>query len=264
MARFLQSIGAVAVGAVSLVQHPAACWAADTTGQGVTASVYAGGGHVEEPNNESSPDEFDEYRAGLGAVGIVRFKGARDGVAELGGFALLAASFELERLRQTACSFGCDRQQSEPGYHSERHFAGRVNVGYGFRLVELRVGALAALPDSDARLAEPLLMPEVAMRLGRRSVGWFELGLGAYDASTNFRPGVYVGGAYGPDDVVRVSGHFGVHLPNGLCCSTVAFLGFRSELGLERALTDELRVGLGAAAYNADVFEGSARLSFLL
>jgi hypothetical protein len=188
----------------------------------------------------------------------------RDGVSELGGFALLGAGLEVERLRQTACSFGCEGQSLVPGFQTERHFAGRVNVGYSFELVELRAGALFALPDPNARLAEPLLIPELGLRLGRRSVGWFELGLGAYDASTNFRPGIYVGGAYGSDEIVRVSAHFGVHLPNGLCCSTVTRLGFRSELGLERALTDQLRVGLGAAAYDADVFEGSARLSFLL
>jgi hypothetical protein len=51
---------------------------------------------------------------------------------------------------------------------------------------------LLTRPDEQAILALPMAMPEVLLRLGHREVGWFELGLGAYDPSSGLRPGAYI------------------------------------------------------------------------
>lgn len=267
MQRFLGFWGRASVATVILVQHPAASWAAETTGQGVAGSLYAGGGSLEEPNNEGASAIYDERRAGTGVVGVLRFgreaETGRDGVLERGVFVMLGATLELESLRRTQCGYVCSGEESpDQSFTSEAHFGGRVAIGYSFSLVEFRGGVLGTMPDG--RMMESMVMPEGLVRVGRRSIGWFELGLGAYDASTTLRPGAFVGGAYGAPRHLRVSGHFGLHLPNGMCCSTVPRFGFRYELALERALSDAVEIGLAGAAWNADLLEGTARISFLL
>ncbi|HYQ27075.1 MAG TPA: hypothetical protein VER04_07645, partial [Polyangiaceae bacterium] len=94
--------------------------------------------------------------------------------------------------------------------------------------------------------------------------GWFELGLGAYDASTTLRPGLYVGGAFGELESVRVSGHFGAHLVNGLCCSTVPHGGLRGEVGLDHAFTQKVSAGASVAFSGDLVVEGNAHVTFAL
>src|SRR5688500_13578863 len=68
MARFLGCLGKAALATVILVQHPAASWAAETTGRGVSGSLYGGGGSLEEPNNEGAPATYDERRVGTGVL----------------------------------------------------------------------------------------------------------------------------------------------------------------------------------------------------
>jgi hypothetical protein len=188
---------------------------------------------------------------------------SRDGVSERGAFVMLGATFELESLRQTQCGYACYGQEPvNQGFKTEPHFGGRVGVGYSFSLVELRGGVLATMPDS--RMMESMVIPDGLVRIGPRHIGWFELGLGAYDASTSFRPGAFVGGGYGSRRVLQVSGHLGLHLPNGMCCSSVPRFGIRYELGFERALSDVFQIGIAGAVWNAELLEGTARVSFLL
>ncbi|HKY39618.1 MAG TPA: hypothetical protein VJN18_26955 [Polyangiaceae bacterium] len=290
MQRLLGFLGRAGLATVILVQHPAASWAAETTGQGVAGSLYAGGGSLEEPNNEGASAIYDERRAGTGVVGVLRFgrdrererrakppmdealsdqvtedeeETGRDGVSERGVFVMLGVTLELEALRRTQCGYICNGEESpDQNFTTEAHFGGRVAIGYSFSLVEFRGGVLGTMPDG--RMMESIVMPEGLVRIGPRSIGWFELGLGAYDASTTLRPGAFVGGAYGTTRHLRVSGHFGLHLPNGMCCSSVPRFGFRYELAFERALTDAVEIGLAGAAWNADLLEAAARISFLL
>jgi hypothetical protein len=120
--------------------------------------------------------------------------------------------------------------------------------------------------------AERFAFPDVMARFGRRRIGWFELGLGAYDASTTLRPGLYLGGAWGPKRVVQLSAHLGAHLANGDCCATVLVLGWRGELSLTHEFTSRISAGAGLAVFDvsqssesdARVVEGSARLAFAL
>lgn len=262
MLRFLARAAWCSLFGLTLLSHSARSWAADTTVRGVSTSLYAGGGKIEEPNNEGAPAEYDEHREGIGATGILKLEGGQ----EQGAYLLLAATFELESLRQTACGWACTfEQQAELGsFQTETHFAGRAGLGYAWRFVELRGGVLFTLPGADAALAESLVMPELLLRFGPQRIGWFELGLGAYDASTALRPGVFVGGAGGSlEDAVRVSGHFGLHLPNGLSSSSVVAFGFRGEVLVEHAFTPTVIGGAGIALTGNIVGEGTAKLSFL-
>jgi hypothetical protein len=141
----------------------------------VSTTLYAGGGHLIEPNNETNPTEYDSHREGVGAIGHWRMERG-----DLGPFVMMAGTFELESLTQTACPWGCDPRYELGSYHTEKHFAGRFALGYSFRYVEFRGGVLLTRPDEQAILALPMAMPEVLLRLGHREVGWFELGLGAF------------------------------------------------------------------------------------
>lgn len=250
---------------VILLRHSSPCWAADTTARSVSATLYAGAGKLEEPNNEGAPAEYDEHREGLGATAHLRLE-----KGDLGPFLMLAGTFELESLRQTECGWYCSPEdQAKLGsFHTYTQFAGRAGVGYSFKYVELRGGVLFTHPDADAPLADQLILPEVLVRLGRREVGWFELGLGAYDASTALRPGAFLGGAGTIREGLRLGGHLGMHFPNGYSSSiSVPQYGLRGEASLDWELTPTLVVG-GSAALTSDfaghlVGEGSAKLSLL-
>lgn len=247
------------------MQQSAPCWAADTTARGVSATLYAGAGDIEEPNNEGAPAEYDEHREGLGATAHLRLE-----KGDLGPFLMLAATFELESLRQTQCGWYCppEDQAKLGSFQTYTQFAGRAGVGYSFSYVELRGGVLFTRPDADGPLAEPLIIPDVLVRLGRREVGWFELGLGAYDASTALRPGVFLGGAWTIHEGLRLGGHLGMHFPNVYSsASTVTQFGPRGEASLDWDVTPTLILG-GAAALTGDfaghfVGEGGAKLSLL-
>lgn len=236
--------GVLAMGAVSFLLQGRLCRAAETTAQGVSAGVYAGSGTLSVPNNETRDDEYAVSRVGTGALGVLRFSQS-DAPAlgdERGFFAAFGATVEAEHAKQTICSFNfCDR----PAWGT--HFGGRLGVGYSWQYFELRAGVLAAHPDAGVHYAEPVVLPDVQLRVGRRQLGWFELGLGGYDPSTTLRPGVYLGGAIGSQESLMVAGHAGIHLVNGLCCGTVTTAGFRYELDASYALTRSFRVGAGAA-----------------
>jgi len=243
MVRCCQLIGVLA--AVSLLLQSRPSWAAETTARGVSSTVYAGAGTLTVPNNEVANDEFAVKRMGVGALGVIRFDAAEGEPARDGGFfAALGATFELEDSVHSVCAFSYSLCGS---HYLGKHIGARLGVGYSWRYFEFRVGALAAHPDAGVDYAQPLALPDVMLRVGERSFGWFELGLGAYDASTTLRPGIYLGGALGSPRILQVSAHLGVHLVNGLCCSTVVTAGYRYELSGVHELSSRLSVGAGLA-----------------
>src|SRR6185295_7049373 len=112
---------------------------------------------------------------------------------QAGTLIYLGATGELRELRLANCGYACPGDLQPGSFEQESHFGARAGVGYDFALFGLRGGALLSV-SPDARLAETIVMPDVQLRLGYLDQGWFEAGLGAYDASTTLRPGLYVGG----------------------------------------------------------------------
>jgi hypothetical protein len=263
----LRSFGVILGLLVVFLQQPADCWAAETTERGVSATVYGGAGKLREPNNESFEDAYRVRRFGAGALGVWRFDHRRPTHDPRRFFVVAGATFELEHSHRTQCGYSCPYGDNPSRAQTDElatHFAARLGAGYSLPLFEFRAGVLTAQPDRDITYADPLWTPDVMVRFGRRSIGWFELGLGAYDASTALRPGAYLGGALGSPAQLRLSGHVGLHVPNGLCCSTVTHLGFRGELSAEHAFSESITVGAGAALVGELVAEGSAHVRFLL
>jgi hypothetical protein len=256
MVRLFEFVGVVLTLGVILLQRP---------------SVYGGGGSLVVPNNEVAPDVYEVTRLGVGALGIVRpWAKPANGTRETSGFfAQLGGSFELDHSLHTVCGYECSSASGVGESHWGKHFAARLGLGYSFPIFEFRVGALAAIPDPHVSYAMPMLIPDVVVRIGPREIGWFEFGLGAYSASTNFRPGVYVGGALGTERQVQVSTHGGVHFVNGLCCGTVTMAGLAGELSVAHAFSNSLSGSIGVALFQAVsnseqyfVGEASARLTF--
>ena len=272
MLGLLKFIATIVVSSVILLQRSSVCWAAETTPFGVSATLYGGAGTLTVPNNEEGPDEYQVARMGLGVLGIWR-AAAPDASKQHGEtsgfFALLGGVFELDSSLHSVCGYECSRPSDEGERYLAKHFAARLGLGYSFPIFEFRLGALAARPDPHVAYAGPMLIPEVMARIGRRSIGWFELGLGAYSASTNFRPGLYVGGALGSERRLQVSAHIGVHLVNGLCCHTVTMPGRAGELSVAHAFSSSMTGSAGINVFVAQsssdarfVGEGSARLAF--
>jgi len=258
---------------VILLQRSSICCAAEATAGGVSATLYGGGGSLVVPNNEAGPDIFEVTRVGVGVLAILRpwAPPATRPRETSGFFTVLGGSFELDSSLRSECGYNCSAASDLGERYLGKHFAARLGFGYSFPIVEFRVGALAAIPDPHVSYAMPLVFPDVMARIGPRDIGWFELGLGAYSASTNFRPGLYIGGAIGPERVVQVSAHVGAHLVNGLCCDTVITGGFAGELSVAHAFSDSLSGSVGATLFSATsdaavhyVGEGSARLTFAL
>jgi hypothetical protein len=258
-----------------LLQQSGACWAAETTQQGVIASVFAGEGEMSDTNNEGSADAYDVHRFGAGGTGVLRFAGAGPMPAsqrDLGAFVLAGVAGELEWTRLTQCGVVCrgrpgGEEVVTPAALEQAAKVGlRVGVGYSFSLVEFRVGVLGVAPSADSVFPEPIWSPDVMVRLGRRSLGWFELGLGAYDASTVLRPGAYLGGGGGRVEELRISGHLGVHLVNGQCCQTLMPFGGIAQVDVERAVSRSLVAGvdLKLEAAGSLVFAGGLHLAVLL
>jgi hypothetical protein len=274
--RLLRILLGFCVAGVSLLQQSRACWAAETTQPGVMATAFAGAGEMVDANNEGTADAFDVARAGLGVVGVVRLEDREHqppGVDQhpSGWFALAGVAAELEWTKQTFCGYGCEIGNGIPGAVSRpRELAtklgGRLGVGYSFSLVELRVGGVYVRPSSDSAFPESIWSPDVMIRVGRRALGWFELGLGAYDASTMLRPGAYLGGGGGAVETLRVTGHLGIHVVNGLCCQTLMPFGGIAELDVERAVSPTVIAGVDARVEAKDrlVLGGGLHLAFLL
>lgn len=250
--KFLRVLG---VAGVILVLQAGAAWAEETTVRGVSSTLYAGGGALVVPRKETSADLYEGKRVGVAALGVWRFDAPRAEARneEQEFFAAFGAGFELEDYRMPCADLGGSCFNGGPPSTRQlgKHVAARLGFGFGWRLFEFRLGVLGILPESRSPYAERIVLPDVLLRAGNRNVAWVELGVGAYDASTNLRPGLYLGGAAGSERVVRVSGHVGAHFVNGYCCQTLFALGYRYELGATRAFTDALSAGVGAALMSA-------------
>jgi hypothetical protein len=290
--RLLRILLGFCAAGVSLLQQSRACWAAETTQQGVTGSVFAGGGAMVDASNEVGDAAYDVYRVGFGLTGVLRFPRATEAppsassrlavpsdMAPLtsrhdpGAFLIGSVADELEWTRLTECGGFCRETTADgsvaptPGPLKVASKLGlRVGAGYSFSLLEFRLGVLGVKPSSGSAFPDPIWSPDVMLRVGPRNLGWGELGLGAYDASTTLRPGAYVGAGGGKVELVRATGHLGFHLVNGQCCETTWPFGIIAHLDIERALSRSLIAGVDFKWEKAsrEVFAGGAHLTFLL
>ncbi|HYQ00296.1 MAG TPA: hypothetical protein VER96_16585 [Polyangiaceae bacterium] len=259
-------LGTLAALGVILLQHPRECWAAETTERGISGTLYGGAGTLVVPNNETRSDEYQVWRFGAGFLGIWRPGEAKRADTETSGFFVaLGGTFELESSLHSVCGFDCYGSNVAGERFLAKHFAGRLGFGYSFRMFEFRLGALYAAPDPKVDYAMEFAMPDLQVRIGERNVGWFELGLGAYSASTNLRPGLYLGGTVGSERFVQASIHGGIHFVNGLCCGTVTTAGYVGEVSVAHAFSSSLRGTVGVALLGGGdrvVAEGSTGLSY--
>jgi len=273
MSRFLRIWLGFCALSVNLLQQSRVCWAAETTQQGVAATVLAGAGKMVDSNNEGDSDAYDVRRLGFGVTGVLRGTTPRASASQhaSGFFALAGVAAELEWAKQTWCGASCDKTNGIEGplagpFEQASKVGLRAGVGYSFSLVEFRVGVLHVMPSSDSAFPESFTSPDVMLRLGRRSLGWFELGLGAYDASTVLRPGAYLGGGGGRVEELRVTGHLGVHVVNGMCCQSLVPFGGIAELDVEHAVSRSVVAGVDfkLEAATSLVFATSFHLAFML
>jgi hypothetical protein len=254
-------IGLVAV-SVILLPQPRRCCAAETTQRGVSAAVFGGVGGAEEDNNEGAPDVYQLHRLGGGLLGVLRGS-STDTQRNLGLFAQAGVTSELEWAKQTECGAFCAAGSSfTPGpYRAGQKLGWRLGVGYSFAAFEFRVGVLQVLRSQDSLFPQQLILPDVVARFGRRSVGWFELGLGAYDASTSLRPGIYLGGGGLPLEQLRLSGHVGLHRTQAADPSVGIGVFPVVELSADHAFSRSIIGGAGVMYDGA--FEGNAHVAWL-
>ena len=231
---------------VILLRHPGVCWAEGATARGVTGTLYVGAGDAGLSSNEGTPTSYDQRHIGAGVLVALRpwADPKQEPRQKLGAFVHLGATGELRALRLAQCGYSCAPNPPSESFDQEQHFGARAGMGYDFALFGLRGGALLSA-SPDARLSETIVMPDVQLRIGYQQQGWFEAGLGAYDASTTLRPGVYVGGGIPMRDVLLLSVHLGLHAGNGRFAGQVFDMGLRGDLGIEYELGNRVYLGVG-------------------
>jgi hypothetical protein len=209
--------------------------------------MYGGFGPVQEDNFDGPSAHYYQRHAGLGALGVLRPWGAPEGTIQdaLGAFLQLGLVGEWRSLRLTSCETSCQADM-RPYFVPEAHGGVRLGIGYDFRGVGVRGGVLYA-GSPQARIAETVVVPDVQLRFGPRSRAWFELGVGAYDASTALRPGLYAGAAVVIDRDLTIAVHYGWHNALG----DLTQLGGRLDLGATYALYPNLHVGGGGSVHSA-------------
>jgi hypothetical protein len=123
----------------------------------------------------------------------------------------------------------------------------------------------------SAWIAEMFVSPDLQLRFGPRKLIWLELGVGAYDLSTNFRPGVYAGLSFMPKSQLTVALHYGAHAGTGNLGNGARDrqLGGRTDLGLMYDVSPSVRLGAGVAyqeaaglSFSGGSFEGRLDASF--
>ncbi|HEY4103516.1 MAG TPA: hypothetical protein VGM44_06480 [Polyangiaceae bacterium] len=166
----------------------------------VEATIYGGSGSEYFMFNEGH--SVDQQRAlGLGLLGSLRL-GAEPGVSQPNGTVLLfGVTSELKAL-----GFA-------PSFVNGAYSGFRAGVGYDERWVGGRGGFLIA--GGSALNTETLALPDFALRVGPLDTAYLMLGLGAYDAPTSLRPGIYLGAAVVPIRGLTASIHWGLHLDHG-------------------------------------------------
>jgi hypothetical protein len=240
-----RSLATLSVGVI-LLQRSGVCWAEEATARGITGTLYVGAGDAGLSSNEGTPTRYDERHVGAGVLVVLRpWANPKQELREkAGGFVHLGATGELRALRLAECGYACPQDAQSGSFVQEPHFGARAGIGYDFALFGLRGGALLSV-SPEARLAETIVMPDVQLRLGYLDQGWFEAGLGAYDASTTLRPGLYIGGGVPLRDFVLLSLHLGLHAGNGRFVGQVFDMGLRGDVGLEFELGARVRLGVG-------------------
>jgi hypothetical protein len=221
-------------------------WAAEPPRHlAVTTQAYGGGGELTlNGRNEAFVDLREEhYGAGFsGELGLVGLERARS-AAHLGGFVSVAVGLE-RRVLGLDCNDGQVCPTSAEGYA-----AAQLDVSYRLRMLELRGGALfsRSLGDHDRWQVGSLAFPDVWIRFGGRAQGWVELGVGAYDVPTLFRPGAFAGAGITGKNGFLIALHVGVNAGDGSFGHDVRQYGQRGDCAFQLALTRELSAGVGAA-----------------
>ena len=125
--------------------------------------------------------------------------------------------------------------------------AGRADLGYDWKYFGLRLGALAFQRWDNGYDRSPTanVVPDVEFRFARRAGFHAGVGFGAYDASTNFRPGGYhtlgyAGGGWAAD--LRIGGHLVFDGEAGL----------RVSASVRYAVSRVVAPGLGLAVSSAE------------
>jgi len=108
----------------------------------------------------------------------------------------------------------------------------------------------------NAHLAELMLLPDVALRVGPRSILFLTLGLGAYDAPTSLRPGLYAGLSV-PVKRLTAFIHYGLHFELGCYGLTVLQLDPRLDFSLTYAVSQAVSVGVGVASQSSGDANGT-------
>ena len=182
---------------------------------------------------------------------------------------MLGVTGELRLHRVISCMFLCEPPLEE-GWHPEAHFGLRLGIGYDSNWVGVRGGVLYA--DSvSAWIADLLVSPDLELRFGPRDRMWVELGVGAYDASTSLRPGVYAGFSFLPAKKLTFSLHYGAHAGTGTVGHTVPQIGGRADARVMYEVTPGVQLGVGVShqessgfTFDEGMWEGriEARFSF--
>jgi hypothetical protein len=133
--------------------------------------------------------------------------------------------------------------------------AGRADLGYDLRYFGVRLGVMAFQRWENGYDSSPTtsVLPDIELRFARRAGFHAGVGFGAYDASTNFRPGGYhslgyTGGGWDAD--LRVGGHLVFDGQAGL----------RVAASVRYALCRVVAPGLGVAISSAEQIAPEARL----
>jgi len=212
----------------------------------LATTVYGGAGDTKVPSNEVE-DIYDERHFGLGVLASFPASQAGTEAPESRGFIWqLGLTAERRSLRVVLCGYDCQSHPPTSGFVSEGDLGVRAGAGADWSVFGFRAGLLFA-GGIHARVAESLPFPDVALRLGTRELLFVTLGLGAYDASTSLRPGLYAGLSVAPTKGFVGSIHYGLHFNNGSTGRTVIDLGTRLDFALDYALSPKLSAGLGIA-----------------
>ena len=230
----------------------------------VESTVYAGAGTTNVPSNEVE-DIYDERHFGLGVLASFPASQAGTEAPLSRGFLWqLGVTAERRSLRTVLCGYECQSHPPASGFLNEGDLGIRAGAGSDWSVVGFRAGLLFA-GGIHARVAESLPFPDVALRLGTRDLVFITVGLGAYDASTSLRPGLYGGLSVVPASGFVGSLHYGLHFNNGSAGRTVIDVGSRLDLALDYAVSRKLSVGVGVAflptGQSETVIEGRASLS---
>jgi len=203
-------------------------------------SVYAGAGDTFAG--------YHEQAAGLGLLGTLRL-GSDDSAAPKGTLLLVGITQELSALQLYSCGEFCNMRKP-----TDTTTAARAGLGWDSRWIGVRGGVIVREDRDFSRGAE--FIPDLALRLGPLDEFDFTLGLGAYDAPTTTRPGLYLGFASQFSPRLSAAFHIGLH-------DALDDLTLRTDATFNYRLAHALSLGLGLAVQGVGVdvaFQGHASL----